>query len=107
MKRLLIVLCGFAVLNFISCVKTEAPVFNDPIRDEAALVQIVMRINQEGVETLMSPDGLVMVRDEKTARRMRVILFREDLMPPGFDPWQIFDRDRWTITDFERNTNPQ
>jgi len=33
------------------------------------------------------------------------ILTREDLIPTGTDPWAIFDRDRWTITDFERNVN--
>jgi flagellar M-ring protein FliF len=46
-----------------------------------------------------------MVADEATARRMRSVLIREDLIPSGTDPWQLFDRDRWTITDFERNVN--
>jgi flagellar M-ring protein FliF len=46
-----------------------------------------------------------MVSDEKTARRLRSILIREDLIPSGTDPWALFDRDRWTITDFERNVN--
>jgi flagellar M-ring protein FliF len=36
---------------------------------------------------------------------MRAILIREDLIPSGTDPWAIFDRERWTITDFERNIN--
>jgi flagellar M-ring protein FliF len=27
------------------------------------------------------------------------------LIPSGIDPWAIFDRERWTITDFERNVN--
>jgi flagellar M-ring protein FliF len=36
---------------------------------------------------------------------MRSILIREDLIPKGTDPWALFDRDRWTITDFERNVN--
>jgi flagellar M-ring protein FliF len=46
-----------------------------------------------------------MVEDAKTAQRMRAILIREDMIPAGTDPWAIFDRDRWTITDFERNVN--
>jgi flagellar M-ring protein FliF len=36
---------------------------------------------------------------------MRAILIREDLVPQGIDPWDIFDRERWTITDFERDVN--
>jgi flagellar M-ring protein FliF len=46
-----------------------------------------------------------MVDDDKTAQRMRAVLAREDLIPAGTDPWQIFDVERWTITDFERNVN--
>ena len=48
---------------------------------------------------------MVYVPDEETARRIRAILIREDLVPRGTDPWALFDRDRWTITDFERNVN--
>lgn len=48
-----------------------------------------------------------MVDDDKTARRMRSILIREDLIPRGTSPWAIFDRESWTITDFERNVNLQ
>jgi flagellar M-ring protein FliF len=40
-----------------------------------------------------------------TAQRMRGILIREDLIPQGTDPWALFDRERWTITDFERKVN--
>ena len=81
------------------------PVIDRPITDETALDRIVLRINQEGVKTIVSSAGLVQVADESTARRMRTILIREDLIPSGTDPWSIFDKDRWTITDFERNIN--
>ena len=49
MKKLLIVLCCFTILSFLSCTKTEVPVINAPVTDEATLGRIVMRINQEGV----------------------------------------------------------
>jgi flagellar M-ring protein FliF len=81
------------------------PVIDAPIRDETVRDRIVTRINQEGVTAPVSTDGTVMVRDEATARKMRAILIREDLVPSGTDPWAIFDRERWTITDFERNVN--
>jgi flagellar M-ring protein FliF len=48
-----------------------------------------------------------MVSDETTARRLRALLIREDLIPQNTDPWAIFDQERWTITDFERNMNKQ
>jgi flagellar M-ring protein FliF len=96
---------GIAILVGVSSSPSMAPVIDAPIRDEAALDRIITRINQEGVKTSVSPAGTVMVSDENTARRMRAILIREDLIPSGTDPWAIFDRDRWTITDFERKVN--
>jgi len=100
-----VVIGGVATLLGVSSTPSLAPVIDAPIRDEAALDRIVLRINQEGVKTFVSPTGLVQVADETTARRMRGILIREDLIPTNIDPWAIFDRERWTITDFERNVN--
>ncbi|MDR1363581.1 MAG: flagellar M-ring protein FliF [Spirochaetaceae bacterium] len=81
------------------------PVIDTPIMNEEQRAAIVTRINTEGVKTQVSASGIVYVPDEETARRMRAILVREDLVPRGTDPWALFDRDRWTITDFERNVN--
>jgi flagellar M-ring protein FliF len=99
------VIAGFAALMSVSSSPTMVPVIDAPIRDEAALDRIITRLNEEGVKTQVSAAGVVQVPDEKTARRMRSILIREDLIPSGTDPWAIFDRERWTITDFERNVN--
>jgi flagellar M-ring protein FliF len=98
-------LIGVVALVGVSSTPTTAPVIDAPITDEAARSQIVTRINQEGVKTFVSASGIVSVENEETARRMRSILIREDLIPQGTDPWAIFDRDRWTITDFERDVN--
>jgi flagellar M-ring protein FliF len=96
---------GIAVLVTVSSSPNMAPIIDAPIRDETVRDRIITRINQEGVKTSISPAGIIMVGDEETARRMRAILIREDLIPSGTDPWAIFDRDRWTITDFERKVN--
>jgi flagellar M-ring protein FliF len=98
---------GVLVLVGVSSSPVMVPVIDAPIRNEETLDRIVARINEEGVKTSVSPAGVVLVNDEKTARRIRAILIREDLIPSGTDPWAIFDRERWTITDFERNVNLQ
>ena len=98
---------GIGVMVSVSSSPTLVPVIDAPIRDDAARDRIVTRINQEGVKATVTPAGVVQVPDEATAQRMRGILIREDLIPQGTDPWAIFDRDRWTITDFERNVNLQ
>ena len=99
------VIIGIAALITVSATPNFVPVIDAPIRDEYARDRILMRLNQEGVRTNVSPTGVVQVQDEMTAQRMRGILIREDLIPQGTDPWAIFDRERWTITDFERNVN--
>ncbi|MDR0624042.1 MAG: flagellar M-ring protein FliF, partial [Treponema sp.] len=99
------VIAGVVALFSVSSAPALVPVIDAPVRDEAALDRIVTRLNEEGVKTQVSASGVVQVSDESTARRMRAILIREDLIPSGTDPWAIFDRDRWTITDFERNVN--
>jgi flagellar M-ring protein FliF len=99
------VIGGLAALFSVSSAPTMVPVIDAPIRDEAALDRIITRLNEEGVKTQVTAAGIVQVPDDRTARRMRAILIREDLIPSGTDPWAIFDRERWTITDFERNVN--
>jgi len=100
-----VIFVGIGALVTVSSSPSMVPVIDAPIRDEAARDRIVLRLNQEGVKTTVSSAGIIQVEDEKTAQRMRGILIREDLIPQGTDPWAIFDRDRWTITDFERNVN--
>ena len=102
-----VVIVGMVALLRVSAMPTLVSVIDAPIRDEAALDRIVLRLNQEGVRVTVTPTGVVQVPDETTARRMRGILISENLIPSGIDPWQVFDRDRWTITDFERNVNLQ
>jgi flagellar M-ring protein FliF len=101
------VIFGVGLLFKISATPVLVSVISAPIRDIDALDRIVMRLDQEGVKTTVSANGVVQVADEITARRMRAILIREDLIPSGIDPWQVFDRERWTITDMERNVNLQ
>ncbi|MDR2482097.1 MAG: flagellar M-ring protein FliF [Treponema sp.] len=101
------VIIGVIAMVSVSSTPAMAPVIDAPIRDEMDLDRIVTRINAEGIRTSVTPNNIVMVSDEMTARRMRAILIREDLIPANTDPWSIFDRERWTLTDFERNVNLQ
>jgi flagellar M-ring protein FliF len=96
---------GIVLLVTMSSKPSMVAVIDRPIRDDVELDRIVTRINEEGIRATVSPAGIVMVPDETAARRVRAVLIREDLIPTGTDPWQIFDQDRWTITDFERNVN--
>ncbi|MCL2608453.1 MAG: flagellar M-ring protein FliF [Treponema sp.] len=102
-----VVIIAVVALFGVSSSPNLISVIDAPIFDENVRYNIVTRINQEGVRTNITPGGLIQVVDEATARRMRAILIRENLIPQGVDPWAVFDRERWTITDLERNVNIQ
>ena len=96
---------GVVVVFSVSSAPTMVPLIDAPIVDETVRDKIIVRLNEENVRTSVSAAGIISVPDDKTARRMRAILIREDLIPQNVDPWAIFDVERWTITDFERNVN--
>jgi flagellar M-ring protein FliF len=83
------------------------PLIGTPIQDETNFSRIVAVLDEEGVSYKVTPENMIYVSDDKTAKRMRAILIREDLVPAKTDPWAIFDVERWTLTDFERDVNLQ
>ncbi|MFQ3619993.1 MAG: flagellar basal-body MS-ring/collar protein FliF [Spirochaetales bacterium] len=93
------------LLATFSSAPSMVPLLYRTIPNEEELTRITQRLDQEGVRYQLTTDQRVLVENEKTAQRLRAILVRENLIPKGTDPWQIFDVERWTITDFERNVN--
>jgi len=102
-----VIIGGVFALFRVSATPVLSAVYSRPITDEGLLDRIVKRIDQEDVKVTVSPDKIVQVADPETARRMRVILINENLLPSKIDPWQIFDQERWTTTDMERNVRFQ
>ncbi len=83
-----------------------APLWGVPIKDQSLLTRTVTKLDDEiPGRYQVRPDNVVLVADEKTARAMRAVLFREDLVPKDIDPWDVFDTERFTLTDFERRVN--
>ena len=78
------------------------PLITAPIADESDREQISIRLDQEGIKHTVSADGKIFVEDQKTARKMIALLAREDLLPEESSPWDVFQMDRWTVTQFER-----
>jgi flagellar M-ring protein FliF len=98
---------GVVLLVAFSAAPSMVPLLQHSITDEQQLNRIATRLDQEGVNYEITPGNVIMVPDESTAQRMRTILVREDLIPQQTDPWELFDVQRWTQTDFERNVNLQ
>lgn len=97
----------FAIFFFFSYSTSpvRVPLFGVAVKDEVTLGKIVQRLDEEGYSYSLTGDGFVYFSDNQTARSARTVLVRENLVPSSVDPWSLFDMDRWTLTDFERNVN--
>ncbi len=86
-KIILFSVIGIAVVAVILIVTFSAspsmvPLLRSPITDENYMSKIEGRLDVEGVRYKVGSDKIIMVPDEQTARRMRAIMVREDLIPP-------------------------
>ena len=102
-----VVVLGIVLLITFSAQPSRVELFSRPITDPEDLDRIGIRLDEEGIAYTVTSDAHILVDDQGAARRAGSILVGEDLVPPDTDPWQLFDVERWTQTDFERNVNLQ
>jgi flagellar M-ring protein FliF len=110
-KIILFSIIGATVLAIILLVSLSATpamvaLFSSPVTDADARTQINARLDQSQIKFQLRADNIYYVADETVARRARMILNTENLIPTS-DPWAIFDTQSWTTTDFERDVNLQ
>jgi flagellar M-ring protein FliF len=102
---ILLVIGAIILILTLSSTPTSVALYNVAITDEAARDKILYRLSEENIPVSVNAAGMLTVPDETTARKARTILVREDLTPSNVSPWNLFDTERWTTTDFERNVN--
>ena len=95
------VIVALILVSVFSSRPTTVPLFSVPVTDQAMRDKIVYRLEQENVKVYVTDAGMISVDNEATARRLRAILVREDLVPGNVDPWALFDVERWTVNDFQ------
>jgi flagellar M-ring protein FliF len=111
-KIILFSIIGASILAVIllfslSATPTMVPLISSPVTDVDARLQIGAKLDQLQIKYQLRADNIFYVADEMTARRARMVLNEESLIPKGTDPWALFDTQSWTTTDFERNVNLQ
>ncbi|MCR4939520.1 MAG: flagellar M-ring protein FliF [Treponemataceae bacterium] len=105
---LVVVIGAIILVSNISTVPTTVQLFSTAITDVGARDRIMLRMDEEGVESYVSDSGMISVKDSATARRMRSLLISEGLVPNSVDPWEVFDNlGEWSTTDYERDNAKQ
>ena len=111
-KIILFSIIGASVLAIILLVSLSAtpamvPLLTSPVTDTDARLRISQKLDESQIKYQLRSDNIYYVADDVTARRARMILNQDNLIPTGTDPWAIFDTQSWTTTDFERDVNLQ
>lgn len=103
----LVAIVAIFLLFRVSAAPTMVKILGTPIKSEEDLRAITGRLDEAGIAYQLGEGNTLLAKDERTATRAKSLLIAEDLIPKGTDPWAIFDMQKWTITDFERNVNLQ
>jgi flagellar M-ring protein FliF len=111
-KIILFSIIGASILAIIllfalSATPAMVALISSPVADESARMQISAKLDELQIPFQLRADNVFYVADEKVARRARMVLTQENLVPKGTDPWALFDTQSWTTTDFERDVNLQ
>ena len=102
---ILAAIAGVVVIFLFSSSPGMEPILTQPVTDETLRQRIGSRLDTEGINYTLTPEFVFMVEDRPTALKARAILATEGLLPGNTDAWALFDMDRWTITDYERDVN--
>ncbi len=90
---------GFIALITISGEKGNVMVLPEMSVEEFG--KVTKKLDDLGIS--YSSSGTSISVKPKDEQRVRVILAQEDLLPKGQPGWALFNLDKWTETDFEKN----
>ncbi len=104
----LVVFVAIILLATMSSSSDTVHLLSTPITDTELLDRISARLDEEGIVHQLGESGMVTIADERTARRARTLLFRENLIPKDTSPWDVFNTgSKWTITELQDEVKVQ
>ena len=99
--------CAAVVLVFILIVSSSSSpeltyLFERPLSMED-YARITKNLQEYGANFSTREDRYVLVADEETGMKLRMRLGQDNILPQDIKGWELFDTEKWTTTDFERN----
>jgi flagellar M-ring protein FliF len=99
-----LVVVGFIFLVSFSSKQTEALLFQSPL-EQYDFTRITNKLTEWDADYKMREGKYVVVKDERTSAYLRMKLGEAGVLPSGIKGWELFDIQKWTTTDFERDVN--
>lgn len=97
-----LVLVGFIFLISFSSKPTEALLFQTPL-EQNDFTRITNKLTEWNVSYREREGKYIIVKDERTSAYLRMKLGEAGILPSGIKGWELFDVQKWTTTDFERD----
>jgi flagellar M-ring protein FliF len=99
-----LIIVGFIFLVSFSSRQTEALLFQSPL-EQYDFTRITNKLTEWDMDYKMREGKYVVVKDERTSAYLRMKLGEAGVLPSGIKGWELFDIQKWTTTDFERDVN--
>ncbi len=111
-KIILFSIIGASILAIVLLIALSAtpamvPIISAQVTDADERQRISTALDQNHIRYQLRSDNIFYAADEQTAMKASNLLFQENLIPKGTDPWAVFNTQSWTTTDFERDVNLQ
>jgi len=99
-----LIIVGFFFLVSFSSKPSEALLFQSPL-EQYDFTRITNKLTEWNVDYKTQEGQFITVRDENTSAYLRMKIGQSGLLPQGIKGWELFDIQKWTTTDFERDVN--
>lgn len=85
---------------------TYTMLYKSPLAPEE-YARITKKLGEWNVKFDSKEDKYILLKDEESSRNIRMKLGQEGIIPNNVKGWELFDTQKFTTTDFERNVNLQ
>jgi len=99
-----LLIVGFIFMISFSSKPTETVLFDVPL-EQTDFFRITSKLSEWGIQYKTREGKYIIVKDEETASYLKMRLGQAGMLPQGIKGWELFDIQKWTTTDFERDVN--
>ena len=85
---------------------TVSLLYKSPLNQEE-YARVTKKLSEWNVKFETKDDKYILLKDDNQSRNIRMRLGQEGIIPENIKGWELFDTQKFTTTDFERNVNLQ
>jgi len=109
------IILGVIVLGIVASViflanfstkQTFSLLYKSPLSPEE-YARVTKKLSEWNVKFDTKDDRYILLKDDSQSRMIRMKLGQEGIIPSNVKGWELFDTQKFTTTDFERNVNLQ